>query len=126
MARYSISQISEILEISPYTLRYYEKEHLLPPVARENGRRVYTDEDIDALRTVQCLKQSGMSIKEIRRFLRLAGQGNATLAERRQIFYEQEQEVLRQIEALNETLKKVRMKEQYYDEAMKAAEEEKK
>ena len=62
--QYSIGQVAQKMGISAYTLRYYDKEGLLPFVARSSsGVRVFQEDDFAWLRLIECLKTSGLSIK---------------------------------------------------------------
>ena len=64
---YAIGEIAEKMNLSIHTLRYYDKEGLLLFVQRtENGRRVFSDRDIILLSTIECLKATGMPLKDIR------------------------------------------------------------
>ncbi len=65
MKTYTIKEISEMFNIPSSTLRYYEKENILPLVERNtSGHRVYTDIHIGMLKTINCLKNTGMPIKK--------------------------------------------------------------
>lgn len=67
---YTIKQTAEQIRISQDTIRYYEKIALLPRANRkDNGHRVYRQEDIDAIRLISCLKKTGMPLEEMRPFL---------------------------------------------------------
>jgi len=67
---YTIKQAAEQIGISQDTIRYYEKIALLPRATRkDNGHRVYRQEDVDALRLISCLKKTGMPLEEMRPFL---------------------------------------------------------
>jgi DNA-binding transcriptional MerR regulator len=80
---YTVKEISEKTNLKPYVLRYYEKEGLLPHVRRtKGGVRRYTDEDLEWVGLICCLKNTGMSIKQIREFVSLSLQGPKTLARR--------------------------------------------
>ena len=80
---YTIQEVSEKTGLTAHTLRYYEKEGLLPGVERtQGGFRQYSDEDLERLFHICCLKSTGMSIQEIARFVRLSREGEHTLAER--------------------------------------------
>ncbi len=58
------------LNLTVYTLRYYDKEGLLPFVERtDSGIRRFKESDIEALRVIECLKSTGMPIKEIKKNL---------------------------------------------------------
>ena len=80
---YSIQDVSKKTGLTAHTLRYYEKEGLIPGVGRsQGGFRQYTDEDLERLGLICCLKNTGMSIQEIARFVQLTHEGDHTLKER--------------------------------------------
>ncbi|VBB09600.1 merr bacterial regulatory protein hth signature [Lucifera butyrica] len=83
--RYSIGQFSSITNLSSPTLRYYEKEQLLIVNRDSAGRRYYTSEDIDWIRFIKRLKDTGMSIKDIREYALLRYQGDSTISRRLEI-----------------------------------------
>ncbi len=115
---YTIKQAAEKMSLTAHTLRYYEKEGLLPFVERtENGIRVFTDSDLERLSVICCLKGTGMPIKKIKEYIDLSLEGEATLEERRQIFIRQRESVLEQIQELQKHLAKVNYKIQFYDQA---------
>ena len=98
---YSIHEVSEKTGISPYVLRFYEKEGLLPHIHRsEGGIRYYTEEDIDLLGLICCLKKTGMQLKEIRTFVQLSDKGPETLRERCAILKQQQDNVQNQMKEL--------------------------
>lgn len=73
---YQIKEVSELLGISIYTLHYYERIGLLNNVKRDQyGRREFSEDDILTLNTVECLKQTGMSLQNIKRYVQLVGEG---------------------------------------------------
>ncbi len=117
----TIGDVSARLGISAPTLRYYDKEGLLPFVARnQSGARVFTEHDLEWLHMIECLKRSGLSIKEIKQFVDLYVQGDDTLAARRDIFYRRKAAVEAEVEALKQTLDYVAYKCWYYDTAVAA------
>ena len=80
---YSIQEVSQKTGLTAHTLRYYEKEGLLSGVERtQGGFRQYTDEDLERLGLICCLKNTGMPLQESARFVQLAHQGDRTLEER--------------------------------------------
>lgn len=85
---YSIGAFSSKTGISAYTLRYYEKEQLLRPVRQNNGRRVYTQQDIAWVEFIKRLKDTGMPIKSIQRYAQLRAQGASTLKQRMKMLQE--------------------------------------
>lgn len=80
--QYSISEFAKKLNISPHTLRYYEKEQILWPTRTSSGHRAYSDKDINWMIAILRLKETGMSIKDIKHYAALYAQGNTTLKER--------------------------------------------
>ena len=82
---YSIGQFSNITNISSHTLRYYEKEQLLVVSRDSVGRRFYTTEDVDWILFIKKLKDTGMSIKDIREYALLRYQGDSTTQQRLKI-----------------------------------------
>lgn len=80
---YTIKQVSEMTGLSVPTLRFYDKEGLLPELQRkESGYRIFSEEDLYSIELIECFKQSGMQIREIRHFMALVKQGDASLEER--------------------------------------------
>ncbi len=120
---YTISEVSELLCIAPSTIRYYDAEGLLPFLQRVNGRRVFHESDLSSMRLIECLKNTGMSIRDIKTYFTLAKQGDSTLEERRDIILKQKQSILDQIEGLKLNLKTIEHKEKYYKEAIEAGTE---
>ena len=112
---YTIKEVSEKTGITPYVLRYYEKEGLLPPVGRtEGGIRCYTDGDLELLGLICCLKKTGMPLKDIRTFVQLQEQGPATLRRRCEILSEQHRAILLRMEEMRQNCEKVRHKLEVY------------
>ena len=118
---YTVGEMAKKLEIAPSTLRYYDKEGLLPFVERsEGGTRRFQESDFEWLALIGCLKKTGMSIKDIKSFVDLCVEGDASIGRRLELVRKQKQAVLRQIEQLKETLKVLDYKCWYYEEAQKA------
>ena len=115
---YTIKEVSEKTGLSIYTLRYYDKEGLLPFVERsESGIRQFTDADLEWLSTICCLKDTGMPLKEIKEYIDLFLEGTSTLETRRQIFIDHRVRLLKKIEELEKNLEMVEHRIQFYDEA---------
>ena len=118
---YTIAQAAEKSKLSCYTLRYYDKEGLLPFIERsEKGYREFSDSDLEWLALISCLKNTGMPIKQIKEIIELTVEGNETLPQRQQILVEHRQTVLQQIAALQKHLEKIDCKINLYDNAYKA------
>lgn len=120
MKKYRIKDVSELLGVSTYTLRYYEKIGLLNFVKRdENGIREFEPADLMTINTIICLKETGMSLKNIKEYLKLADDGLNSVEKRKKLFLEQKQKVTKEIAALNKSMKIIDRKINFYNEAAK-------
>lgn len=118
---YTISEMANLLGVAPSTLRYYDKEGLLPFMERSGGgMRVFTDKDYEILKIIHCLKASGMQIRDIREFIRLVSLGDESIDARLELFRKRRLEVEKQMAELRETLDVVNFKCWYYETAQKA------
>ncbi|PYE47941.1 MerR family transcriptional regulator [Paenibacillus barcinonensis] len=121
---YSISEVAKKLDLTVYTLRYYDKEGLMPFVERsESGTRQFKDSDIDFLKIIQCLKATGMPIKDIKDFIAWCSEGDATLQQRYDMFTERKASVEAQMEELRRTMEVIEHKQSYYRKALEAGTE---
>lgn len=115
---YTIGQVAKLTGLSISTIRYYDKEGLLNGINRKSGIRSFNDKDLNTVRVIECLKNSGMLIKEIRDFMKLCEEGDSSLNERYNFFLDQEKKVQDQIKSLNQTLKLIKFKQWYYLKAI--------
>lgn len=116
---YTIGQISEMFHIPVSTLRYYDKEGLFPHMQRSSGIRKFTDQEIETLHVIECLKKSGLEIKAIKQFMEWCTQGNETYGQRLALFQEQKKAVENEIRRLEKTLDMIRFKCWYYEQAIR-------
>ncbi len=115
---YTIKEVASKTNLSTYTIRYYEKEGLLPTVSRDKaGNRVFSDDDLEWISIICCLKNTGMPIKDIKTYIDLKKQGDSTLEVRRTIVTDHKKAVENKISQLMKELKKVNEKVKYYDTA---------
>ena len=116
---YTIGAISKMMNLSISTLRYYDDIGLLIDVKRDDaGKRIFDTKDIEALNLIECLKNSGMKIKEIKDFMDLCKLGNETLNERLDFFKHQELVIEEQMVKLQKTMNMVKYKQWYYQTAV--------
>lgn len=121
---YTIGQISEMFNLPVSTLRYYDKEGLFPHMERKSGIRKFSEAEVETLRVIECLKASGLGIKDIRLFMEWTTMGSATYAQRRQLFETRKAAVEEEIRQLQKTLDMLRYKCWYYDTAIKDGNED--
>ena len=118
---YTVGEMAKKLGVAPSTLRYYDKEGLLPFVERSgSGIRVFGDSDYAWLQIIECLKKTGMQLKDIKLFIEMAMQGDATIEPRLALIIKQKEAIRAQIAELNETLRMLEFKEWYYKTAQES------
>lgn len=117
---YTIGQVSKMFDLPISTLRYYDKEGLLPNIERVSGIRKFGDKEIETLRVIECLKKSGLEIKQIKQFMKWCVEGSSTYAKRKELFETQKRQVEGEIQRMNKVLDMLKFKCWYYGEAMKA------
>lgn len=115
----SIGEASKLTNLSISKLRYYDEHGLIPSLKRtSSGLRKFDETSLEAIRLIECLKNSGMQLKEIKQFMDWCAEGDSTLKDRLNMFKQQELNVLAQIEALQSTLNLIRFKQWYYETAV--------
>ena len=122
---YSIGQVSEMFGLPVSTLRYYDSEGLFPNMMRVSGIRKFSDRELETLRVIDCLKKSGMEIKDIKQFMEWCSMGKETYPQRRAMFQRQRENIEAEIDRMNRALDMLKYKCWFYDQAMKGVPEEK-
>ena len=118
--QYTVGQMAKRLGL-PLHVRYYDKEGLLPYVERSNGGiRMFKESDYEWLSIIECLKQSGLSIREIRQYIDLCRQGDETIPERLQLFVNRRRAVQQQMAQLQKTLDMLDYKLWFYQTSAEA------
>ena len=117
---YTVGEMAKKIGVAPSTLRYYDKEGLLPFVERScGGIRMFKDSDMESI-IIECLKKTGMTIKEIKQFIDWCREGDSTIEDRLALIDRQRENVLKQMEQLYRTLDTLTYKHWYYETAKKA------
>lgn len=120
-ARYSVGEVAKIIGLPTSTLRFYEKEGLLPPIPRTpNGRRRYTIAHLESLRFIECMKQTGLPLKDISEIIKLSQEGDATISRRLEIMRTQRDAIRAQLAELQQHLAALEFKTWYYETAQQA------
>lgn len=121
---YTIGQVAKRMGITTHTLRFYDKEGLLPHVRKNSvGIRRFSEDDLNWLGVLECLKSTGLQLKDIKHYLDLCRQGNASLPERMDIFLRQKKRIEEQMAALQQNMEKIKFKIKYYEAAIADGEE---
>ncbi|WP_334117600.1 MerR family transcriptional regulator [Ligilactobacillus sp.] len=121
---YTIGQVSETTGLPVSTLRYYDKEGLFPHLERKGYVRKFSDTELEEVRIIECLKRSGLEIKDIRQFFQWVSEGSSTYGKRRELFARQRDVIQHKIEALEKTMAMLEFKCWYYDKAMQDGNED--
>ena len=118
---YTVGEMAKRLEVPASTLRYYDKEGLLPFVERSSGGiRMFRDSDFEWLQVIGCMKKAGMSIRDIRQYIQLALQGDDTIDTRLKMFQHQREVLVQQMAEMQHTLETVEYKCWFYETAQAA------
>lgn len=118
---YTVGEAAKHINVAASTLRYYDKEGLLPFIERSGGGiRMFKESDLSWLRTIECLKKTGMPIRDIKYFIDCCMEGDARIEERLSIIQAQRDAVIQQMKETQEMLDMLNYKTWYYETAKKA------
>lgn len=116
----TIKEVCEKFDITPDTLRYYERVGVIPEVHRtKGGIRDFTDEDVAWVENAICMRRAGVPVEMLIEYVRLYQEGDGTFQARRDVLEEARQEVQKNIEKYQATLDRLNFKISRYDVAIK-------
>ncbi|MGN0169471.1 MAG: MerR family transcriptional regulator [Lachnospiraceae bacterium] len=116
---FTMKQACEQTGLSYETLKFYCNQGLVPNVKRdENNRRIFNEKDIAWIKSLQCLKNCGMGIGEMKEYIRLCQLGEKSIPERKQILSEKRKDLLAQQKAIRESIDYIDWKQQFYDDVL--------
>ena len=119
---FTVKEASEIMGISPHSLRFYDKEGLFPTLSRtESRRRMFSYADLEWIHNIQCWRATGMPLAEIKRYIELLREGDTTLDERYRIILKQRERAIEEAKAARERVKMLEYKVNWYESIMKGA-----
>jgi DNA-binding transcriptional MerR regulator len=111
----SIAEAARDRQLSPHTLRYYERAGLLDAVPRDGGgRRRYTEGDLERVHFLKCMRQTGMPIRRLREYVELVREGDGTAGRRLELLEDHRAEVLLRLEELRDALQMIDYKISLY------------
>lgn len=115
---YSIGQVAKKMGLTAHTLRFYEKEGLLPFVRKtSSGLRVFMESDLEWLVIIECLKGCGLQLKDIKQYIDWCQDGDATINQRLELLKQQKQRLTEQMAQINRHMEKIDFKIAYYEDA---------
>ncbi len=122
---YSAKEVAKITGLTTATLRYYEKENLMPPIARSNQfYRQYSDSDIEWINMIQCLRLANVPIRSIKQYVALLLQGGKTIKERHCLVDEYMKNLKIQIDNLQKAFLLTQSKLSFYEKLMQNSDNE--
>lgn len=112
----TITEVSEKFDLSPDTLRYYERIGLIPCVNRnKSGIRDYKEEDCRWVEFIKCMRSAGLPIEALIEYVTLFQQGESTIATRKELLIEQREQLKKRLEDMQKTLERLNTKIAGYD-----------
>ncbi|QGN34793.1 MerR family transcriptional regulator [Microlunatus sp. Gsoil 973] len=114
VAPMGIAQAADLVGLSVHTLRYYELQGLVRPARNSSGYREYSANDLSRLTFLNRMRLSGMTMKDLRRYIGLVEQGDSTIPERRRIMFDQRDRIKRRLRELNLALETTEFKIRTY------------
>lgn len=113
--KYTVKDAAEMAGLTTYTVRYYDNSGLLPGIDRTGGNiRMFSEYALSWLRLVHCLRETGLSIENIRHYVQLCQEGDSTIPERAEIIFHQKKRLRQQIRDLQSQMIVLKAKEDYY------------
>ena len=116
---YTMKQACKELNMTYETLRFYCDEGLVPNIKRDkNNWRVFDERNLNWIKSLQCLKQCGMSIKEMKNYMNLCLQGISTVSKRKVILDERKKLLLAQLNEIKESIAFIDEKQDFFDDIL--------
>ncbi len=116
---YTMMQVCRELDMTYQTLKYYCNEGLVPNVKRDkNNRRIFDERDVKWLQNLSCLKKCGMSIQEMKEYVELCLQGQASILQRQEILARKQEALRGSIKELEDSIAYIDWKQNFYDEVL--------
>jgi MerR family transcriptional regulator, aldehyde-responsive regulator len=112
----SISEAAKKFDLTEDTLRYYEKIGLATSHRRESGIRYYDETDESRLEFIKCMRDAGVSVEALVRYMKLFEEGDSTIGERKALLEEQRQELLKKKALIDRSLERLNYKIDHYDQ----------
>lgn len=121
---YTVKEVAKLLGVSVHTVRYYDDRGLIPGTKRNSAnQRLFDDMEVEWLFVSLTLKNTGLSLKDVKHYIELYGQGDSTLPERYEIMREQKEKTLQEIEELKLRLAVLDRKIDHYGKLLEGEED---
>ena len=114
----TIAEVSKKFDLTQDTLRYYERIGLIPGVKRKSRIRDYTEEDCRWIEFIKCMRSAGLPIEILIEYVRLFGQGDATVEARKELLTKQRNQLIARMEDMGKTLERLNYKIERYEQTI--------
>ena len=113
--KYTVKDVAEMMELSTYTIRYYDNAGLIPGVDRSDGNiRLFSDYNVSWLKLVHCLRATGLSVEGVKHYIDMCQKGDSTIPERAELIFRQEKILREQLKKLQKQMEVLKYKKNYY------------
>lgn len=117
---YTVKEAAEKMDISEHTLRFWAKSGFFPFIKRnKNNIRLFSDDDLNWIKIVKCLRSVGTENKDIKKYIDLCIIGDSTINERYKIIQTTKAKALKQLKDLNQQIEVLKYKEKFYENLIK-------
>ncbi len=121
----TIAEVSKKYDLSPDTLRYYERIGLIPPVPRnKSGIRNYDEDSCRWIELMKCMRKAGVQIEALIEYVDLFQKGDATVDARKNILIEQRNQLMDRMEDMQQSLDRLNEKIERYEQGLMVAEKQ--
>ena len=121
----TIAEVGKKYDLTPDTIRYYEKEGLIPRVPRnKSGIRDFNEHSCRWIEFIKCMRNAGLSIDVLSKYVKLMEKGLETAKERKQLLESQRDILLKKQKDINETIDRINYKIEIYDDIVKGKRED--
>lgn len=104
----NISEAAKLMNVTPVTIRYYERVGLIPPIHRKNGYvREFHQDDLNWIKFIKCMRSAGLSVETLIKYTTLYQQGDSTIEERKNLLKKERKNLFAKYEEIGETLKRL-------------------
>lgn len=116
---YTMKEVCTQVGMSYETLKFYCNEGLIPNIQRDkNNYRIFDERNINWIKSLQCLRKTGMSIKTMKEYLSYCLEGSSSILQRKAMLDIQKKILLKQLEEINESIEFIDKKQQYFDDIL--------
>lgn len=116
---YTMMQVCKETNMTYEALKFYCNEGLVPNVKRDsNNRRIFDERDVKWIQDLVCLKKCGLSIQEMKVYLGLCLEGEATIPQRKEMLARKQAALRLSIRELEDSIAYIDWKQNFYDDVL--------